>query len=121
MLHKIYILNEKFNEYFKNYDFHNLYKNLLNFCTNDLSAFYFDIRKDSLYCDTKNSENRKSTIKLLNIILNALLKWFAPILSFTTEEIFKLIFKDNIIDFFALLRLYNLLPNASLSDFNCVI
>jgi isoleucyl-tRNA synthetase len=91
MLHKIYSLNENFKNYFKNYDFHNLYKELLNFCTVDLSAFYFDIRKDTLYCDPKNSKKRQSTIILLNVILNSLLKWFAPILSFTTEEIFKLL------------------------------
>ena len=95
MLHKIYLLNENFKNYFKNYDFHNLYKELLNFCTVDLSAFYFDIRKDTLYCDELDSKKRKSTIILLNIILNALLKWFAPILSFTTEEIFRLIFGDS--------------------------
>ena len=93
MLHKIYNLDLNFNKYFKNYDFHNLYKELLNFCTVDLSAFYFDIRKDTLYCDPKDSEKRKSTLLLLNIILNALLKWFAPILSFTTEEIYQLISK----------------------------
>merc|ERR1711991_988790 len=80
--------------YFSNYDFHNLYKELLNFCTVDLSAFYFDIRKDTLYCDNKDSKKRKSAIKVLNIILNALLKWFAPILSFTTEEIYKLLIED---------------------------
>jgi isoleucyl-tRNA synthetase len=68
-----------------------LYKELLNFCTVDLSAFYFDIRKDVLYCDPINSEKRQSTIILLKIILNSLLKWFAPILSFTTEEIYRLI------------------------------
>ena len=95
MLHKIYLLNENFKNYFTNYDFHNLYKELLNFCTVDLSAFYFDIRKDILYCDELDSKKRKSTIILLNIILNALLKWFAPILSFTTEEIFRLILGDN--------------------------
>ncbi len=95
MLHKLYTLNENFKKYFKNYDFHNLYKELLNFCTVDLSAFYFDIRKDSLYCDPIDSKKRKSTILLLNIILNSLLKWFAPILSFTTEEIYRLLFKDN--------------------------
>ena len=94
MLHKIYNLNLNFNKYFKNYDFHNLYKELLNFCTVDLSAFYFDIRKDTLYCDPKDSEKRKSTLLLLNIILNSLLKWFAPILSFTTEEIYQLISKQ---------------------------
>ena len=95
MLHKIYSLNENFKNYFKNYDFHNLYKELLNFCTVDLSAFYFDIRKDSLYCDSKDSKKRKSTIILLNVILNSLLRWFAPILSFTTEEIYRLIMNDN--------------------------
>ncbi len=95
MLHKIYSLNMKFNKYFKDYDFHNLYKELLNFCTVDLSAFYFDIRKDVLYCDPKDSFKRKSTLTLLNIILNSLLKWFAPILSFTTEEIYQLISKKN--------------------------
>ena len=54
MLHKLYSLDVNFKKYFKNYDFHNLYKELLNFCTVDLSAFYFDIRKDSLYCDAKD-------------------------------------------------------------------
>ena len=94
MLHKIYNINEKFKKYFKFYDFHNLYKELLNFCTVELSAFYFDIRKDSLYCDSKKSKKRQDCIIVLNIILESLIKWFAPILSFTTEEIFKLINKD---------------------------
>ncbi len=91
MLHKIYCLNLEFKNYFKNYDFHNLYKDLLNFCTVDLSAFYFDIRKDTLYCDPAKSKKRKSTLLILNIILDSLLRWFAPILSFTTEEIYQLV------------------------------
>ena len=95
MLHKIYSLNLRFKGYFQNYDFHNLYKELLNFCTVDLSAFYFDIRKDVLYCDSLESKKRKSTLTLLNIIVNSLLKWFAPILVFTTEEIYQLISKKN--------------------------
>ncbi|MDB4846682.1 isoleucine--tRNA ligase [Candidatus Pelagibacter sp.] len=95
MLHKVFQLNENFKNYFHSYDFHNLYKELLNFCTVDLSAFYFDIRKDTLYCDSKNSEKRRSCIIVLNIILESLIKWFAPILSFTTEEIFKLINKES--------------------------
>jgi len=93
MLHKLICLNLNFNRYFKIYDFHNLYKELLNFCTVDLSAFYFDIRKDTLYCDSKNSKKRKSTLITLSVILNSLLKWFAPILSFTTEEIYQLVDK----------------------------
>jgi isoleucyl-tRNA synthetase len=95
MLNRIYKLNNKFHNYFKNYDFHNLYKDLLNFCTVDLSAFYFDIRKDTLYCDPINSDKRNSCLKVLNIILESLLKWFAPILSFTTEEIYKLLSTKN--------------------------
>jgi len=94
MLHRVFELNEKYQNYFKSYDFHNLYKELLNFCTVDLSAFYFDIRKDALYCDPKKSEKRKSSIIVLNIILESLTKWFAPILSFTTEEIYMLINKN---------------------------
>tara|TARA_B100000965_G_scaffold393143_1_gene403561 strand:+ start:976 stop:3699 length:2724 start_codon:yes stop_codon:yes gene_type:complete len=95
MLHKIFILNENFHKNFDNYTFHNLYKELLNFCTVDLSAFYFDIRKDTLYCDSLNSERRKSCIIILNILLECLLKWFAPILSFTTEEIYSLVNKNS--------------------------
>ena len=95
MLHKIYTLNEEFNKNFKLYNFHNLYKELLNFCTVDLSSFYFDIRKDTLYCEKKDSQKRKDCIVVLNIILDCLLKWFAPILSFTTEEIYRLLNKDN--------------------------
>ena len=94
MLHRIYDLNENYKNYFKSYDFHNLYKELLNFCTVDLSAFYFDIRKDTLYCDAKDSEKRKNSIIVLNIILESLVKWFAPILSFTAEEVFTLINKN---------------------------
>ena len=94
MLSKIYSLNKKFEIYFKKYDFHNLYKELLNFCTVDLSAFYFDIRKDTLYCDPINSAKRKTCVLTLNILLKSLLRWFAPILSFTTEEIYQLILKN---------------------------
>ena len=95
ILNRVYSLNDRFTKYFKNYDFHNLYKELLNFCTVDLSAFYFDIRKDTLYCDSLNSDKRKSCIIVLNILLNSLLRWFAPILSFTTEEIYQLVSKRN--------------------------
>ena len=95
MLNKIYLLNDKFKKYFKDYDFHNLYKELLNFCTVDLSAFYFDIRKDTLYCDDIKSIKRQSCITVLNILLNSLIRWFAPILSFTTEEIYQLVSKRN--------------------------
>ena len=94
ILNRIYNIDLKFKDNFKNYTFHNLYKELLNFCTVDLSAFYFDIRKDALYCDTTNSHKRVSSISVLNVITNCLLKWFAPILTFTCEEIYKIINKN---------------------------
>ena len=68
---------------------------MLNFCTIDLSSFYFDIRKDVLYCDNLDSKKRKDCVVVLNIILESLLKWFAPILVFTSEEIYSLINEDN--------------------------
>ena len=95
MLHRIFVIDKNFRKYFKNYNFHSLYKELLNFCTVELSAFYFDIRKDLLYCDPLNSKKRDNCLSVLKVILQCLLKWFAPILSFTTEEIFKLVNNKN--------------------------
>tara|TARA_A100001011_G_scaffold383896_1_gene455773 strand:- start:522 stop:3251 length:2730 start_codon:yes stop_codon:yes gene_type:complete len=94
ILHKIFVLDLNYKENIKNYNFHKLYKELLNFCTLDLSSFYFDIRKDVLYCDSIKSKKRENCITVLNILLDCLLKWFAPILVFTTEEIYNLIEKS---------------------------
>ncbi len=90
ILHKLFVLDLEIKSNFKNYNFHKLQKNLLNFCALDLSSFYFDIRKDVLYCDDLSSKKRKSCVDLLNIILECLIKWYAPVLSFTTEEITEL-------------------------------
>ena len=95
ILHQIFILNKNFVKYFKEYNFHKLYKELINFCSLDLSAFYFDIRKDILYCDEAKSSKRQICINLLGLILDVLLKWFAPILSFTTEEIFQILNRES--------------------------
>jgi len=95
ILGKLFKIGEAFEENLKNYNFHKLYKELLNFCTIDLSSFYFDIRKDVLYCDDLNSKKRKDCVIVLNIILESLLKWFAPILVFTTEEINSLLNKKD--------------------------
>jgi len=94
ILHKIFHISKSVEINLKNYNFHKLYKELLSFCSLDLSSFYFDIRKDVLYCDDLNSKKRKNCVVVLNIILESLLKWFAPILVFTTDEIFSLINKD---------------------------
>ena len=95
ILHKIYLMSKSVENNLRNYNFHKLYKELLNFCTLDLSSFYFDIRKDVLYCDSIKSEKRKNCVVVLNILLESLLKWFAPILVFTTDEVYSLINKED--------------------------
>ncbi len=94
ILHKIFSLDALVKQNLDNYNFHKLYKELLNFCALDLSSFYFDIRKDVLYCDSVESRKRNDCVKVLNIILECLLKWFAPIFVFTTDEIYSLVSKD---------------------------
>ena len=95
ILNRLFFVDQSIKENLKNYNFHKIYKELLNFCTLDLSSFYFDIRKDTLYCDSLESAKRKACIKVLNIVLECLLKWFAPIFVFTTDEIFSLINKTD--------------------------
>jgi len=94
ILSRLFYLDKSIKENLKIYNFHKLYKELLNFCSLELSSFYFDIRKDILYCDELNSKKRKDCIIVLNIILECLLKWLAPIFVFTTEEIFNLLNKN---------------------------
>ena len=94
ILSRIFRLDQIIKENLKNYNFHKLYKELFNFCSLELSSFYFDIRKDVLYCEDISSKKRKDCIIVLNIILECLLKWLAPIFVFTTEEIFNLLNKN---------------------------
>ncbi|MEO6845905.1 MAG: isoleucine--tRNA ligase, partial [Chthoniobacterales bacterium] len=67
-------------------DFHKAYQTLLQFCSTDLSSLYVDITKDRLYCDAPSSPRRRATQQVMRIAFDALVKLFAPILSFTTEE-----------------------------------
>ena len=94
ILHKLHSIDQSIKENLNNYNFHKLYKELFNFCSLDLSSFYFDIRKDVLYCDNLKSKKRKECVIVLNLILECLLKWFAPIFVFTTEEIYSLVSKN---------------------------
>jgi len=71
---------------YKIFEYQKVFSAIFNFCTNDLSSFYFDIRKDTLYCDSKNNKVRKSTRTVLDILFHDLLSLLAPILCFTTEE-----------------------------------
>jgi isoleucyl-tRNA synthetase len=68
------------------YDFHGIFSELHQFCNSDLSAFYFEIRKDTLYCDDKSSKARRACRTVMDAVFNRLTAWLAPILCFTAEE-----------------------------------
>jgi isoleucyl-tRNA synthetase len=86
MLHRLAELDPAITEAYANFDYKKVVSLLSHFMTSDLSAFYFDIRKDTLYCDAPSSLARKSALTAIDVICDAILKWFAPILVFTTEE-----------------------------------
>lgn len=86
VLHRLSELDAKVRATAEDYDFHSLFTELHNFCAVDLSAFYFDIRKDALYCDRPDSIRRRATRTVLYEIFSCLTAWLAPILCFTAEE-----------------------------------
>lgn len=86
VLHRLTELNTAHQEAARAYDFMTFYADLHNFCTQDLSAFYFDIRKDCLYCDEPSSLKRRATRTVLHYVFEYLVRWLAPVLSFTAEE-----------------------------------
>lgn len=72
------------------FDYKTVVASLSAFMNTELSAFYFDIRKDTLYCDPPSSLARKAALTAIDIICDAILKWLAPVLSFTTEEAWRM-------------------------------
>jgi isoleucyl-tRNA synthetase len=86
VLHELSVLDGQIKQCIADYDFGKMTKLLHEFCNQKLSAFYFDIRKDRLYCDRPDSYERRATRTVMSVIYNSLVTWFAPILSFTTEE-----------------------------------
>jgi isoleucyl-tRNA synthetase len=71
---------------YTHYDFNRVYNTVFSFCTNDLSAFYFDIRKDSLYCDSKDAIRRRAARTVTDAAFRHVVTWLAPILCFTMDE-----------------------------------
>ena len=86
VLHRLAELDAKVRETAESFDFHSLFTDLHTFCAVDLSAFYFDIRKDALYCDGPSSARRRATRTVLHAVFSRLTAWLAPILCFTAEE-----------------------------------
>ena len=72
------------------FDYKTVVASLSAFMNTELSAFYFDIRKDTLYCDPPSSLARKAALSTIDLVCDALLKWLAPVLSFTTEEAWRM-------------------------------
>jgi isoleucyl-tRNA synthetase len=68
------------------FDYNHVYSQLFNFTTTELSAFYFDIRKDALYCDVKSSVRRRAARTVIDELFRRVTGWLAPILCFTMEE-----------------------------------
>jgi isoleucyl-tRNA synthetase len=96
MLAMVADLDATVREGYAAFDFNRVFNTLFNFCTNELSAFYFDVRKDSLYCDAIASTRRRSARTATDEIFRRIVTWLAPILVFTMEEAWTLRFgKDD--------------------------
>ncbi len=87
-------LDGKLRKAVEDYDFNAYTRLLVDFCNEDLSAFYFDIRKDSLYCDGPDSVRRNAYRTVLDILFHALVRYAAPVLVFTAEEVWSTRYPD---------------------------
>ena len=76
------------------FDYNTYVRALSDFCNEDLSAFFFDIRKDSLYCDAQGSPTRRAYRTVLDVLFHALVRWAAPVLVFTAEEVWSTRYPD---------------------------
>jgi isoleucyl-tRNA synthetase len=86
VLHRLTEIDTRVRAAVKSYDWTGVYPDLHNFCAVDLSAFYFDIRKDALYCDRPDSPRRRAARTVLDHLHRYLCTWLAPVLCFTAEE-----------------------------------
>jgi isoleucyl-tRNA synthetase len=86
VLHRLAELDAIFRQAVDDFDFHRIATELHNFCAVDLSAFYFDIRKDAIYCDAASSLRRRAARTVMTELFSFLTAWLAPITCFTAEE-----------------------------------
>lgn len=86
MLHRLAELDEVVRSGYDAFEFKRITRTLLDFMVVELSAFYFDIRKDALYCEGPASVKRKASVQVVRHLFDCLVKWLAPMLPFTTEE-----------------------------------
>ncbi len=86
MLHELAQRAEKVRRAYAEFDYKSVVAELAAFMNSELSAFYFDIRKDTLYCDPPSSLARKAALTTIDLLCDAIVKWLAPVLSFTCDE-----------------------------------
>ncbi|HEX5184312.1 MAG TPA: isoleucine--tRNA ligase [Allosphingosinicella sp.] len=86
VLHRLAELDAELRDAVDGFDFNRATRAIMAFANDDLSAFFFDIRKDSLYCDAPGSPRRRACRTVLDILFHALVRWLAPFLCFTAEE-----------------------------------
>ncbi len=86
MLHELALLDAEIRAAYQAYDYRKVVARLTHFMNTDLSAFYFDIRKDTLYCEPYSSLKRHAALTVIDQIFGCVTTWLAPILSFTAEE-----------------------------------
>jgi isoleucyl-tRNA synthetase len=87
VLHRVAEINDAVKNHVTHYQFHAAFKVVYDFCNSDLSAFYFDIRKDRLYCDRPDLYERRVTRSVLEVLLDSLTTWLAAFIPFTAEEV----------------------------------
>jgi len=87
VLHRLAELDAEVKAGYARYDFQGVFQKLFTFATTDLSAIYFDIRKDTLYCDPANSLRRRAARTVMDHAFHRLTTWLAPVLVFTMEEV----------------------------------
>jgi isoleucyl-tRNA synthetase len=86
MLHRLWELDQVVRKGYDEFDFKRIARTLIDFANIELSAFYFDIRKDALYCDAPSSTRRKAALQVIGRIFDCMTIWMAPMLPFTMEE-----------------------------------
>ncbi len=87
VLHRMAEMDAEVRRGYAAYDFQGVFQKLFTFATTDLSAFYFDVRKDALYCDGADSLRRRAARTVLDLLFHRLTTWLAPILVFTMEDV----------------------------------
>ncbi len=95
ILYSLFNMQEVVLNFYKNYNFHFVCKNIHNFCVDELSSKYLDIIKDRLYTSKKNSASRRAAQTVIYYVVILISKLLSPILSFTSEEVWKMIFGNN--------------------------